>query len=212
MSTKEQIFAPKYGKGIDDFKQLIGSDYTVSRSAANRKKFILTKVADSTEAYFKFKGPIGKMYEAYESLGREKFLEKFGIADVGPRSKKVVAEHREKKAEIKEYKKSRRQEKEERKTNQELIEQLEKEKADVVVKLMNFDLVKGSPEHITLREQLADYRERLSQIPGYMTTEDRIKNYSQSDLADFQKEGEQKKTERRKNRKAKLNGNVKGKK
>jgi hypothetical protein len=48
MSTKEQIFAPKYGKGIDDFKQLIGSDYTVSRSAANRKKFILTKVADST--------------------------------------------------------------------------------------------------------------------------------------------------------------------
>ena len=102
MSTKEQIFAPKYGKGIDDFKTLIGPEYTVNRSAANRKKFILTKVADKTEAYFKFKGPVGKMYEAYESLGREKFLEQYGIADVGPRNKKVVAEHREKKAELKE--------------------------------------------------------------------------------------------------------------
>jgi hypothetical protein len=152
------------------------------------------------------------MYEAYESLGREKFLTQYGIADVGPLSKKVIKEHKEKKAEIKEYKKSKKQERNNQKINQELVEQLEKEKADIVVKIMNFDIIKGSPEHITLREQLADYRLRLSQIPGYMTTEDRIKNYSQSDLADFQKEGEQKKTERRKNRKAKLNGNVKGKK
>ena len=204
----KELFQSKSGKTFDDVRTLIGSDYVLKRTTHNTKKFILTDV-NSKEQYFGFKATMGDMHDEISKIGLDKFLKKYAIDSVEPKAGKITPKKIAKieKAEVREFKKEKKISKITRKQNKLLIEKLEEEKSEIVVKLLNMSLVRGSKEHKALRKKLDEKRAELAEVPGYTTFMEKSMHVSKDDLIAAKKRGEEIKKEK-KARKTKIQKTV----
>jgi len=198
--TKEELFQSKSGKTFSDVKSLF-VDYVVKRTTFNTRKFIVTD-KDGNERYFGYKSTMGDLYNEVEKIGVEKFLDKYEITDIEPK-KGTQKEKKEKK----EKKETVKVKKEKKKSNAKLIEKLEEEKTDIVLKIMNFKTKRGSEEHMKLRERLHEIRDEIIQLGGENSWEEQMKKMTIDEMIKAEKEGKEKK-KKAKERKTKIRKGV----
>lgn len=77
------------------------------------------------------------------------------------------------------------------------IEELQTKKTDIVLQIMNMSLIRGSKEHKELRQQLHEIHKELLAIPGYETWDQQMSHFTQEELRELRKLGEEKKKEKK---------------
>jgi hypothetical protein len=166
-------------------KKVINMEYTLERYEKNFNKYII-KYSDGSEKYLFFKGGKKALKEYVTSYGIDDCLQHYEIEKLEGRKTNL------KKAKKAEFNKQ--------------IEELQTKKTDIVLQLMNMTLIKGSPEHKSLREQLHNVQEELLSIPGFETWTQQMSHFSSEELRELRKLGEEKKADRKEKKIAKIKG------
>ena len=151
-------------------------EYTLERYQKNYNKYIV-KFQDGSEKYMFFKGGKKKLKKNVETYGIDDLIKQYEIEKLEGRKTKVKAVGNS--------------------AFNKQIEELNQKKTDIVLQLMNFNLVKGSPEHTELRRQLHVVQDELLMIPGFETWEQQMSHFTKEELSDLRQLGEQKKAEKK---------------
>jgi hypothetical protein len=160
-------------------------EYTLERYEKNFNKYII-KYSDGSEKYMFFKGGKKALKADLEAYGLDDCLKRYEIEKLeGRRTNLKTA----RKAEVNKQ-----------------IEELKARKTEITLQLMNMDLIKGSPEHKALREQLHNIQDELLTIPGYETWEHQMSHFSSEELRELRKLGEEKKAEKKEKKFEKIKG------
>jgi len=160
-------------------------EYQLERYEKNFNKYII-KYSDGSEKYMFFKGGKKALKSDLEAYGIDDCLRRYEIEKLEGRRTKLG---KTKKAEFNKQ-----------------IEELQEKKTDIVVQLMNMSLIKGSPEHKALREQLHNIQEELLSIPGFETWEQAMSHFSIEELRELRRLGEEKRAEKKEKKFAKIKG------
>jgi len=160
-------------------------EYQLERYEKNFNKYII-KYSDGSEKYMFFKGGKKALKSDLEAYGIDDCLKRYEIEKLEGRRAKLG------------------------KTKSDIcnkqIEELQTKKTDIVLQLSNMTLVKGSPEHKALREQLHIIQDELLMLPGFETWEQAMSHFSSEELRELRKLGEEKRAEKKEKKFAKIKG------
>jgi len=160
-------------------------EYTLERYEKNFNKYIV-KFSDGSEKYMFFKSGKKELKKNIETYGIDDVIKQHEIERLEGRKTKVKAIGNS--------------------AFNKQIEELKQQKTDIVLQLMNFNMVKGSPEHTELRRQLHVVQDELLLIPGYETWDQAMSHYTREELSDLRRLGEQKKAEKKEKKFSKIKG------
>lgn len=151
-------------------------EYTFERYEKNFNKYIV-KYSDGSEKYMFFKGGKKALKKDIETYGIDDIVKRYEIEKLEGRKTKVKAIGNS--------------------AFNKQIEELKQQKTEIVLQLINFNMIKGSPEHIALRQQLHVVQDELLMIPGFETWDQQMSHFTKEELSDLRQLGEQKKAEKK---------------
>lgn len=194
------------GVTFDTVKQLFSSSgFIFQRSRENRRKFVLIKDEQTiafrwTQPFDKLQNEISKGLDAFIKTNCKPYNYQVEVQEDGEDSNSD--DHREKELKKIERKNkiSHRQSRKIDKQKESEIEALTSKIHDLVVKIMNFNIPRGSEEHLILKKQLHELYHERKEL-GY--SGGAIGGYTQEELIELKQRGEEYRKKKREHRKMK---------
>jgi hypothetical protein len=200
-SKKKRGFAAADGKGLDEIREMVankGYEIFKDKGKKGTGKFIFIN-GDHDAFVIKHEGRIGLLYDAIYKFGIEKFL----------KSNTIETSTKENMLENGRVKIARSVLKAIKKENQAEIDRLLEKKMEITLKIMNINLVRRSPEHLALREQLHKIVDELKALDGYEIGNPYV-NMTNEELSLAKKRARALKKERKDKKEASKNVKIKG--